>query len=105
AVTPNPETRQPEPALPEIQEPRVISHPPPTRPALAQLRGIHGMVKLEAMVGERGTVTDVKVISGDPILAVAAKSAVRQWRYEPGSLNGRPLAMKVQIQVVFESRK
>ena len=95
----------PEVAGPRIKEPSVISHPAPTIPALAVQRGIKGDVKLEATVDGRGKVTDLKVLSGDPILAVAAKNAVREWRYDPGTLNGRPIPMKVQIMISFESRK
>jgi outer membrane biosynthesis protein TonB len=47
----------------------------------------------------------VKVVSGNPILAAAAKAAVWRWRYEPGTVNGRPTAMNVRIRVTFEGRK
>jgi protein TonB len=72
---------------------------------LALQRGISGVVRLEATVSSRGNITQVKVLSGDPILAVAAKAAVWKWRYDPGTLNGRPTSMTVPIRITFESRK
>ena len=93
------------PAPAVIVEPKPISHPPPAIPALALQRGTSGVVKLEALVNRDGTISEIKVLSGDPVLAAAAKAAVSRWRYEPGTLNGRAVSMKVQIRVFFAGRK
>jgi protein TonB len=104
-----PRSREPEPASKAaeavIVEPKPISRPAPAMPALALQRGISGTVKLEALVNRDGTISEIKVLSGDPILAAAAKVAVSKWRFEPGTLNGRPISMKVPIGVVFNGRK
>jgi TonB family protein len=58
-------------------------------------------VRLTAAIDERGEVNNVKVVSGDAVLATAAKNAVLQWKYKPATLNGRPIATTTEIQIVF----
>jgi protein TonB len=58
---------------------------------------------MQATVTENGAVEDLKVISGQPILAGAATRAVRQWKYRPFMLNGKPIRMKTQITVTFNA--
>ncbi len=58
------------------------------------------IVRLRATVGENGQVTDVKVISGPIPLVPAATNAIREWRYMPTLLNGRPINTEVEIIVV-----
>ncbi|HJT89637.1 MAG TPA: TonB family protein [Bryobacteraceae bacterium] len=88
-----------------LREPELISHPLPAMPALAVARDIHGTVKLEATVDKTGRVTSVSVVSGNPILVPAARDAVSRWRYRPATLNGQPIEVKAQIDLVFETRR
>lgn len=71
-------------------------------PPQARAVGQHGTVVLEALVGENGSVRDVKVISGPPLLRQAATDAVRRWKYRPFKLNGKPIATPTQVQVEFK---
>ena len=64
--------------------------------------GIEGSVILDATIGEDGKVRDLKVLDGHPVLARAAVDAVKQWRYRPYMLNGKPIAMQEQITVSFK---
>jgi TonB family protein len=57
----------------------------PIYPEIAKRLRISGVVKLEATVDESGKVTDVKTLSGNQMLAMAAQDAVRKWKYESGS--------------------
>jgi protein TonB len=82
-----------------------VSRNLPDYPALARQRGAHGDVRIEATVDEQGAVVSVKVLSGDPVLAAAAKNAILKWRYKPAMLNGHPIAVQTQIQVLFGDRK
>jgi TonB family protein len=66
---------------------------------------VSGTVKLDAVVDEHGYVKDVKVVSGDAVLGQAARNAVLKWIYRPSTLNGKPIATNVQIQIVFGDRK
>ena len=63
---------------------------------------LEGAVVLQAVIAEDGKVKDLKVISGHPTLAQAAMDAVRQWRYRPYQLNGKPVAMQTQITINFK---
>jgi TonB family protein len=74
----------------------------PTYPSQARLQRVEGPVTLDAVVGEDGNVHDVKVLSGNPILAIAAKQAVQQWRYEPFQLNGKPVPIHTKVTIQFK---
>lgn len=71
-------------------------------PPQARAMGQHGIVVLEALVGPDGSVKDVKVVSGPPMLRQAAMDAVRRWKYEPFRLNGKRIAAQTQVQVEFK---
>jgi periplasmic protein TonB len=74
----------------------------PTYPTQARIQRIEGTVVLDAVVGEDGSVRDVKVSSGPAVLASAAKQAVELWRYQPFQLNGKPVAMGTSIRIIFK---
>ncbi len=92
------------PVLPrggQVQEPQLIERALPAYPALARRLKFTGSVRLEALVDEHGNVKDVRVLSGQPMLATAAKDAVLKWKYKPATLNGRAIASSVAIQIMF----
>jgi Gram-negative bacterial TonB protein C-terminal/PilZ domain len=62
------------------------------------------IVKLRATVGEDGQITDVKRISGPMHLIPAAISAVREWRYTPTLLDGRPIKTEQDVTIEFRAR-
>jgi len=62
---------------------RLESSPPPGYPAIAQQMKLTGTVRVQARVKPNGTVTEVTVLGGHPLLAAALADAVRQWRYQP----------------------
>ena len=74
----------------------------PVYPKAAKFQRIEGPVTLQAIVNEDGSVQDVKVVSGEPLLAHAAQQAVAQWRYSPYLLNGKPVSMRAEITVQFK---
>jgi serine/threonine-protein kinase len=88
-------------APPAIVQPKPISTPAPVLTSWAAQRHLSGVVTLEATVGPRGTVMQISVIKGDPVLVAAARTAVWKWRYEPGTRNGRPVVMKVPVRIQF----
>lgn len=57
----------------------------PQYPELARRMNVTGAVRLEILVGANGQVKSVKPLGGHPLLIDAAESAVKQWRYEPGT--------------------
>ena len=73
----------------------------PNYPALAKQARIQGHVLLQAEISKDGTIQNLQLISGHPMLAPAAIEAVKQWRYKPYLLNGEPVAVETQVDVVF----
>jgi len=71
-------------------------------PAQARAVGQHGTVVLEVLVAANGSVKDLKVVSGPPMLRQAAVDAVRRWKYQPFKLNGKAIAAQTQVQVDFK---
>jgi protein TonB len=74
----------------------------PIYPALARQMRIQGSVELLASIGKDGSITSVKLISGDAVLSHAAIDAVKQWKYKPYYLNDQPVAIQTQITVKFK---
>ena len=62
-----------------------------------------GVVRIVAQIDEHGEVKNVQVVSGHPMLAASAKAAVLRWKYKPATLNDKPIATTVQIQISFAS--
>jgi TonB family protein len=84
-----------------VQATKVISRPIPKYPVEAKQAHIQGVVKLYAVIGKDGSVQNLNVISGDPILASAAIEAVKEWVYQPTLLNGNPVEVETEIDVNF----
>lgn len=81
---------------------QLVSHGSPVYPAEALHLRLEGRVILAATVMEDGTVRDVKVVEGSPVLAPSALEAVRHWRYKPYMLDGKPVKNSVRINVDFK---
>jgi periplasmic protein TonB len=73
----------------------------PTYPPLARQARIQGSVLLQAEISKDGSIENLRLISGHPMLAPAAIEAVKQWKYKPYILNGEPVAVETQITVNF----
>jgi protein TonB len=104
-VEPRPDPPKP-PAAPivvskGVQEAMILVKTIPVYPAIAMKARIEGVVHLTALISREGTVTQLKVISGHPILIPAAIDAVRQWRYRPTLLSGVPTEVVTQVDVRF----
>jgi periplasmic protein TonB len=84
-----------------IVEANLIHDVAPTYPPEAGRARIQGTVVLWAVIGKDGSVEDVRVESGLPILAQAAIDAVKQWRYKPYLLNGEPVEVDSRITINF----
>jgi protein TonB len=81
---------------------RLIYQPKPEYPQLARMARIEGGVELEAVISKEGTIEELKVLRGHPLLVKAALEAVRQWRYQPTLLNGEPIEVITEITVNFK---
>jgi protein TonB len=76
-------------------------HVAPAYPLVAQAAHVTGVVILDALIAEDGSMREVKVLRGNPLLAQAAADAVRQWQFTPTLLNGRPVPVVMTVTVVF----
>jgi len=63
----------------------------PEYPTIARQMNLKGAVQLEALVGRDGTVKEVKVLGGHPLLADALARAVKQWKYQPAAKDSTEL--------------
>jgi len=84
---------------------KLVNRVPPVYPPLARQTRIQGTVAVNVIVRKDGTVEVQNVGAGHPLLAQAAVDAVRQWRYEPTTINGEPVDIETKIYVVFALTK
>jgi len=85
----------------QVESARVVFGPHPDYPPLAKMARIQGTVRLDAVISKDGTIQDLKVISGHPLLVKAALEAVQRWRYQPTLLNGDAVEVATEIDVNF----
>jgi TonB family protein len=81
---------------------QLVHRVPPVYPAQARLLHLEGTVILAAMVMEDGTLRDVKLVEGSPVLAQSAVDAVKHWRYKPYELDGTPVKTETRITINFK---
>jgi len=86
-------------AAKQIQEPVLIHKVEAVYPELAAQARVEGIVILEFTVGIDGRVSNVKIVRSIPILDNAAIEAVKQWKYKPGLVNGKPAAFPVTTSI------
>ncbi len=79
----------------------LIQRVQPLYPPLARSAHIHGAVVLFATISTAGTIENLRVLSGHPLLVGAALDAVKRWRYRPYILNGEPIEVETEITVNF----
>lgn len=84
-----------------VQQARLVRQPRPQYPPLAKQARIQGVVKLSAVISKDGTIQELTVISGHPLLVPSALEAVKQWVYQPTLLNGEAVEVATQIDVNF----
>lgn len=97
---PKPVSR-PIPRTSSMMEAYLVHRVQPTFPPLARAARIQGSVQLRALISRQGTIENLQVASGHPMLVAAAVDAVKQWRYRPYILNGDPVEVETQITVNF----
>jgi protein TonB len=73
----------------------------PSYPPLARETHTGGTVVLAATISKEGTIINLRIVSGTPMLQQAALDAVSQWRYRPYLLNGQPVDVETTVNVIF----
>jgi protein TonB len=84
-----------------VTEGMILYRTTPIYPAIARAAGVSGTVVLAATISKAGTIENLRVQSGHPMLRVSAMDAVRNWRYRPYLLNNQPVEVETTIHVVF----
>jgi len=79
-----------------------ISGTPPEYPYNAKAARIEGVVILEATITKAGTIGNLRVLTGPSMLQQAALDSVKTWRYKPYLLNGEPVEVETQLNVIFQ---
>ena len=85
----------------QVQQAKMLRMVQPVYPAIAKTAHISGTVILHAIISKDGNVEQLEYVSGPPLLMRAAMDAVKQWRYQPTTLNGEAVEVDTTISVVF----
>jgi periplasmic protein TonB len=109
AIAPPPPPPPPKPKAPaapirvggNVQQANLIKQPKPVYPPLAKAARVQGTVKFQATISKDGTIQNLQLLSGPPLLVQAAMQAVQQWQYKPTLLNGDPVEVITTIDVNF----
>ncbi len=88
-----------------VKAPRLIFGPEPVYPVLARQSRIAGAVVIDAVIDTQGNVVEMRTVSGQPILVLAAMEALRHWKYEPTILGGEAFPVQLLVTITFESRR
>lgn len=84
---------------------RLIYKVTPLYPPMGRAVRVEGTVVLQAIISKTGTIENLRVESGPPLLQQAAIDAVKQWRYRPYLLDGQTVEVETTINVVFTLSK
>jgi protein TonB len=84
-----------------VQQAKLLRRTIPVYPPLAKQARIQGTVRFTAVIGTDGTIRNLQLLGGHPLLVPAAQEAVKQWAYQPTLLNGEPVEVITQIDVNF----
>jgi len=98
------EPTAPVPVGGDVTPAQLLKSVPPAYPAMARSQRISGNVQIDALIDESGSVSAVKVLSGPPLLHRAALDAVKQWKYSPALLDGKPTSMHLTVTVQFRAQ-
>jgi protein TonB len=85
----------------EVQPPQLVRKIQPNYPPLARQTRTQGDVVINCMIDSQGNVTQMKLVSGPPLLVQAAMQAVGEWKYRPTLLNGTPVSVEMHVTVHF----
>jgi TonB family protein len=84
-----------------VQQANLVEKVQPIYPLQAKQNHVQGKVQFTVLIGKDGHVQNVDMLTGEPVLADAAKVAVEKWVYKPTLLNGQPVEVVTQVDVNF----
>jgi protein TonB len=92
---------KPHPIGGDVLAAKLIRKIVPEYPPLAKQARVSGTVRLTGVIAKDGTIEQLEVLSGNPLLVPAALAAVKRWLYQPTFLNGQPVEVIAPIDVIF----
>ncbi len=89
-----------------VSAPKLVTDVKPQYPADAVRRGVTGVVLLQCVVDRDGVPTSLEVVRPlDEDLDQVGLRTLRQWRFEPGRKDGRPVLVQIQVEMAFSIGK
>src|SRR5580704_6650652 len=85
----------------DVKVAHLISSVSPTYPSLARAQHIEGQVLVDALVDVNGRVSSMRVVSGPVLLHQAAMDALKQWKYQAATLDGKAVPMHLTVTIQF----
>jgi len=85
----------------DVVQARLVSSVAPVYPQLAKNQHVSGDVRVDALIDADGRVTTMKIVSGPTLLHQAAMDSLKQWKYKPASLDGKPVPMHLTVTIQF----
>ena len=85
----------------DVTPAHLIASTAPAYPSLAKAQHIEGAVRIDALIEANGKVSSMKVMSGPVLLHQAAMEALKQWKYQPATLDGKAVPMHLTVTVQF----
>ncbi|HUC53890.1 MAG TPA: TonB family protein [Candidatus Cybelea sp.] len=85
----------------DVKPAKLITSVSPMYPPMAKSQHISGNVLVDALIDPNGRVTTMKIVSGPTLLRQAAMDALKQWKYQPALLDGKPVAMHLTVTLQF----
>jgi protein TonB len=98
-----------EPAAPipiggDVKPAKLIKSVPPAYPPMAKTQRVSGNVQIDALIDADGNVGAMKVLSGPALLRDAALQSLKQWKYQPAELDGKPTTMHLTVTLQFRAQ-
>jgi protein TonB len=103
------ETHRNEPAAPipiggDVKAAKLLKSVQPVYPAMAKSQHVSGNVQIDALIDADGNVGAMKVLSGPTLLRDAAVQSLKQWKYQPAELDGKPTSMHLTVTLQFRAQ-
>jgi protein TonB len=92
---------EPLPVGGDVKPAKLLVSVSPTYPSLAKSQHVSGDVKVDALIDANGKVTTMKIVSGPTLLHQSAMDALRQWKYQPATLDGKTVPMHLTVTLQF----
>jgi TonB family protein len=88
----------------DVKPAQLLKSVPPVYPQMARNQHVVGNVQIDALIDADGHVSAMKVLAGPTLLHQAALDALKQWKYQPAELDGKPTAMHLTVTIQFRAQ-